>query len=212
MTIVLADDHALLRQGVRRVIEGRGELRVVGEACSGVEAVEQVMRCQPDIVILDISMRGLNGLEAAGQIHKRCPSCRIVMLSMHSDEHYVRRAVKQGASGYVLKNAVEGELLAALDAVQRGQSFFSPALGDWMPKNPSAEPRSDPEDRYDRLTERERHIFQLLAEGNGNKDIANALGLSLHTVETHRARIMEKMGLRSTAELVLSAVRRGIVQ
>lgn len=211
--ILLADDHTLVRQGLRRILEAREDLRVVAEAGSGVEAVELARLHLPDLVLLDVGMKGLNGIEALAQLRRVLPNLAVLMLSMHSDERYVVRALREGARGYVLKDCVEQELLEAVAAVRRGGRFFSPEVHRVVRRHGSdgAELPEQPVDRYDLLTERERHLYQLLAEGNSNKEIAALLSLSLHTVETHRARIMEKMGLHSAAELVLSAVRRGIV-
>jgi DNA-binding NarL/FixJ family response regulator len=186
----------------------------VAEAGSGAEAVELARQHQPDLAILDVTMKGLNGLEALSQIRKHAPAVTAIMLSMHSDERYVIRALKEGARGYVLKDCVEDELIKALLVVLEGGVFLSPGLNALLERRERealAHP-GVPADRYELLTERERHIYQLLAEGNSNKDIANRLKLSLHTVETHRARVMDKLGLHTAAELVLSAVRRGLVQ
>lgn len=210
--ILLADDHGLVRQGLRRIIESRPDLEVVAEASSGAEAVQLALEHRPDVVVMDVGMKGLNGLEALMQIRKHAPGVAVLMLSMHEDERYVSRAVREGASGYVVKDCVEDDLLQALAAVARGERFFSPSVSRLVATRTN-QARNDvlPDDRYELLTDRERHIYQLLAEGNANKEIAALLNLSQHTVETHRARIMDKMGLHSAAELVLSAVRRGIV-
>lgn len=211
--IMLADDHALVRQGLRRILETNPEFRVVAEAGSGTEAIELVATTRPDLAILDVGMKGLNGLEALAQMHRIAPGTAVLMLSMHADERYVLRALREGASGYVLKDCVEEELMGAIDAVRGGGRFFSPEVHRLVQRRgPGAGRMADaPDDRYELLTDRERHVYQLLAEGNSNKEIAAMLNLSLHTVETHRSRIMEKLGLHSAAELVLSAVRRGIV-
>jgi two-component system, NarL family, response regulator NreC len=203
--IVLADDHALVRQGVRRILESRPEFLVVAEAGSGIEAVSAAARFQPKVVVLDVSMKGGNGLEAIAGIRHVSPKSAVLMLSMYPDERYVRRAMRQGASGYLLKDAVEDELVEAIQTVSSGKQYFSPSLRGFTADTQTVD------DRYELLTDREKQIYQMLAEGNANKDIANALGISPHTVETHRARIMDKMSLHSAAELVLSAVRRGIV-
>jgi two-component system, NarL family, response regulator NreC len=211
--ILLVDDHTLVRQGLRRILESQPDLQVVAEAGSGTEAIELAREHRPDIVLLDVGMKGLNGLEALAQLRRLLPSISVLMLSMHADERYVVRAVREGASGYVLKDCVEQELIEAVAAVRAGGKFFSPSI-DRLLATRAAESGSGaapPDDRYEKLTDRERHVYQLLAEGNSNKEIAGQLGLSLHTVETHRSRIMEKLELHSAAELVLSAVRRGIV-
>lgn len=206
--VLLADDHALVRQGLRRILESRPEFEVVAEAGTGAEAVDLVREFRPGIAVLDVTMKGLNGLDALAQIRKQSPATLCVMLSMHADERYVLRALREGARGYILKDCVEDELIEALLAVNRGEAFLSGSIRALAEPGAALPP---PEDRYDLLTDRERHIYQLLAEGNSNKDIANSLGLSLHTVETHRSRIMDKLGLHTAAELVLSAVRRGLV-
>lgn len=210
--ILLVDDHTIMRQGLRQILEHEPQFAVVAEAGSGLEAVERAEEHRPDVAVMDIAMKELNGIEATAQILKRSPSTAVLILSMYSDERYVARAMKAGARGYLLKNSAGDELIRAVHAVRRGASFFSPAVAKVFRNGfaRSRDPR-DTEDPFDSLTERERQVYQLLAEGNCNKEIAARLDLSLHTVETHRWRIMEKMGLHSVAELVLSAVRRGLV-
>jgi two-component system, NarL family, response regulator NreC len=210
--VMLADDHTLLRQGLRRIIESDTELVVVAEASSGAEAVQLAEQHRPDVIVMDIAMKELNGIEAASQIQKCLPETAILILSMFSDERYIMRAVKAGARGYLLKDSVEEDLLKAIRSTHAGHSFFSPLIARTLLDGYARGLNSrDVEDRFELLTIRERQIYQLLAEGRGNKEIAQNLGLSLHTVETHRVRIMEKMDVHSAAELVLSAVRRGIV-
>lgn len=210
--ILLADDHTLMRQGLRHILESHADFDIVAEAASGIEAVEAAQRHKPDVAIVDVAMKELNGIEAASQILKNSPHTAILMLSMYSDERYVVRAVKAGARGYVLKNSAGDELIDAILTVQKGMAFFSPAVArifqDGFERLKDAR---DVNDRFELLTGRERQIYQLLAEGNSNKEIAARLNLSLHTVETHRWRVMEKLDLHSTADLVLSAVRRGLV-
>jgi DNA-binding NarL/FixJ family response regulator len=210
--ILLADDHAMMRQGLRHILESHADFEIVAEASSGIEAVEAARLHHPDVAIVDVAMKELNGIEATAQILKHSPHTAVLILSMYSDERYVLRSVKAGARGYVLKNSAGDELVQAILTVQKGTAFFSPAVARIF-QNGFARLKDAREtnDRYDLLTDRERQIYQLLAEGNSNKDIANRLTLSLHTVETHRWRLMEKMDLHSTAELVLSAVRRGMV-
>lgn len=210
--ILLADDHTLMRQGLRHILETHADFEVVAEASSGIEAVQAARDHHPDVAIVDVAMKELNGIEATAQILKHSPHTAVLILSMYSDERYVLRSVKAGARGYLLKNSAGDELVQAILTVQKGTAFFSPAVARIF-QNGFARLKDAREtnDRYDLLTDRERQIYQLLAEGNSNKDIANRLGLSLHTVETHRWRLMEKMDLHSTAELVLSAVRRGMV-
>ena len=207
--ILLADDHTLMRQGLRRILEDHPEFEVVAEADSGIEAVKSARQHRPDVAIVDVAMNELNGIEATLQIVRQSPRTAVLILSMHADERYVLRAVRAGARGYVLKNCAADELIDAVRSVHNGGSFFSPPVAKFF-RNGSVRPEEDG-DRFELLTGRERQIYQLLAEGNTNKDIAQRLNLSLHTVETHRWRIMEKLDLHNTAELVLSAVRRGMV-
>ena len=209
--LLLADDHTLMRQGLRHILEGQPDFDIVAEAGSGIEAVEAARVHKPDVAVVDVAMKELNGIEAAAQILKNSPRTAVLMLSMYSDERYVTRAVKSGARGYVLKNSAGDELIKAIQALQSGGAYFSPAVSRVFQDGFATRKDTNAEDRFDLLTSREKQIFQLLAEGNSNKDIANRLSLSLHTVETHRWRIMEKLDLHSVAELVLSAVRRGMV-
>lgn len=210
--ILIADDHTLMRQGLRHILESHDDFEIVAEASSGIEAVEAARSFKPDVAVVDVAMKELNGIEATAQMLKHSPHTAILILSMYSDERYVLRAVKAGARGYLLKNSAGDELIQAILAVQKGTAFFSPAVAQIF-QNGFARLRDarDMQDRFELLTDRERQIYQLLAEGNSNKDIANRLMLSLHTVETHRWRLMEKLDLHSTADLVLSAVRRGLV-
>ena len=210
--IVLADDHKLIRSGLRVLVEQQLDLTVVGEAGDGREAVMLAKSLKPDVAVMDIGMANLNGIEAALQITQANPEVAVVMLSMHSDESYVLRALKSGAKGYLLKDSAESDLIRAVRAVAEGKSFFSPAvskvlLDDYVRKLR----RSGAEDAYDLLTPREREILQLVAEGKSNKDVANLLNLSVYTVETHRANIMEKLHLKGIPELILFAVRKGII-
>jgi DNA-binding NarL/FixJ family response regulator len=210
--ILIADDHTLMRQGLRHILEGHEDFEIVAEASSGIEAVEAAREFKPDVAVVDVAMKELNGIEATAQMLKHSPHTAVLILSMYSDERYVLRAVKAGARGYLLKNSAGDELIQAILAVQKGTAFFSPAVAQIF-QNGFARLKDarDMQDRFELLTDRERQIYQLLAEGNSNKDIANRLSLSLHTVETHRWRLMEKLDLHSTADLVLSAVRRGLV-
>lgn len=210
--ILLADDHQLMRSGIRLMLEREADLGVVGEASDGREAVALAKTLRPDVVVMDIGMSSLNGIEAAKQITGDHPGTAIVMLSMHSDESYVLRALKAGARGYLLKDSAEADLIKAVHAVAGSKSFFSPAvskvlLDDYVRKLR----RSGTEDAYDLLTPREREVLQLIAEGKSNKDIANLLNLSVYTVESHRSNLMEKLNLRGLPEVILYAVRRGII-
>lgn len=207
---LIADDHALFRQGLRHILEDLGDVEVVAEASTGLEAVEECARLQPALAILDIGMKELNGIEAASQIRRRSPRTAVLILSMHDDERYVLRAAKAGASGYLLKDAVGDDLQQAIRAVARGGSYYGPSAKRVLEeRNALPAGEREVEDRYELLTERERQLYHLLAEGNRNKEIATRLNLSLHTVETHRTRIMEKLGVHNIAELLLGAVKRG---
>ena len=210
--ILLADDHAMMRQGLRHILESHSEFDIIAEASSGIEAIELARLHKPDVAIVDVAMKELNGIETTSQILRHSPQTAVLILSMYSDERYVVRAVKAGARGYVLKNSAGDELNEAIQNVHKGLSFFSPEVAQIFQEGfPRLREAGSINDRYELLTDRERQIYQLLAEANSNKDIAHRLNLSLHTVETHRWRIMEKLDLHSTAELVLSAVRRGMV-
>ena len=210
--IVLADDHKLMRSGLRVLLEQQPDFTVVGEASDGRDAVALVASQRPDVLVMDIGMPSLNGIEAAAQITQSHPEVAIVMLSMHSDESYVLRALKAGAKGYLLKDSAEADLIRAVHAVADGKSFFSPAvskvlLDDYVRKLQ----RSGTEDPYDLLTPREREVLQLVAEGKSNKEVAQLLNLSVYTIETHRSNIMEKLNLHGVPELILYAVRKGII-
>lgn len=211
--ILLADDHQLMRRGVRLMLEREPDLTVVGEASDGREAVALAKSLKPELVVMDVGMPNLNGIEAAHQMTLDHPELAIVMVSMHSDETYILRALKAGARGYLLKDSAEADLIKAVHAVAGGKSFFSPVvskllLDDYIRKLK----RSGTEDAYDLLTPREREILQLIAEGKSNKDIANLLDLSVYTVESHRANLMEKLNLHGLPELILYAVRRRIIE
>jgi DNA-binding NarL/FixJ family response regulator len=210
--ILLADDHNLFRQGLRRILESQEGFEVIAEAASGLEAIDLAKEHQPDVAIVDIAMKELNGIEATAQLLRQSPRTAVLILSMYSDERYVIRAIRAGARGYLLKDAVEEGLVQAIQQVHSGQAFFSPAVARILHDAHARDVQGHKvDDRYELLTERERQLYHMLAEGQSNKEIAGRLGLSLHTVETHRTRIMEKLGVHSIAELVLSAVRRGIV-
>ena len=210
--ILVADDHALIRQGIRALLAVDPSLVVVAEASDGREAVALANKHRPDIAIIDIRMKELNGIDVISQVVRYSPATAIIALSMFSDERYVNRAVRAGAKAYVLKDSSDDDLLRAVRAVQMGQSFFSPAVARVLLDAYSRKDEApDIEDRHELLSEREREVYQLLAEGRTNKTIADMLGVSVHTVETHRIRIMAKLDVHNMAELVLSAVRRGIV-
>ena len=210
--IVLADDHIVMRNGLRLLLERQPHLQVVGEAADGRQAVALSESANPDVVIMDIGMPNLNGIEAARQIVNRNPRTAIAILSMHSDESYVIRALKAGARAYLLKDSAEADLLAAVRALTEGKSFFSPAISKILVEDYMRQLENrGAEDTYELLTNREREILQLLAEGRTNKEVANMLNLSLYTVETHRTHILQKLNLHSVPELILYAVRKGII-
>ena len=210
--VFLADDHAIVRSGLRLLLEREPDFTVAGEAADGRAAVDALARESADVAVLDVAMPNLNGIEAAAQISRRRPETAVIMLSMHSDETYILRCLRAGARGYVLKESAEGELIAAIRAVRAGRSYFSPKVQRLLQRDHVAQlRRAGADDPYEALTEREREILQLAAEGNSNKEIAGRLSLSPLTVETHRKRIAEKLGLHGPAELILYAVRRGII-
>jgi DNA-binding NarL/FixJ family response regulator len=210
--ILLADDHNVMRNGLRLLLERQPNLQVVGEASDGKEAVELAASEKPDVVVMDIAMPHLNGVEAARQISARAPQTAVVILSMHSDESYVIRSLKAGARAYLLKDSAEADLIAAIHAIREGKSFFSPAVRNLLKEDYVHQLREmGAEDSYELLTNREREVLQLVAEGKSNKDVANLLNLSLYTVETHRTHILQKLNLHSVPELILYAVRKGII-
>ena len=210
--ILLADDHTVIRRGLRALLERQNGFAVVAEAADGREAVETAAAVGPDVAVIDIGMPNLNGIEAARRITEKRPETAIVILSMHADESYVLRALKSGARGYLLKDSPEEDLINAIRAVHKGKAFFSPEISKMLAEDYMRQMRQrGVEDSYELLTPREREILQMLGEGNSNKEVATKLNLSLHTVETHRGNILEKLNLHSTAEMILYAVRKGIV-
>lgn len=212
LRILLGDDHTLVRQGLRKILEERSDWEVVADASDGRDAVRQAAELEPDVAVLDIGMPLLNGIEATRQIVRRHPNIRVLILSMHSDEAYIIQALKAGARGYLLKDSADTELLRGVSAVAAGKSFFSPAVARVMLDDYVRHmAEKGMTDRFESLSEREREIFQLIAEGHSNKEIADVLSLSPATVETHRAHIFQKLDVHNTAELVLYAVRRGVI-
>jgi two-component system, NarL family, response regulator NreC len=210
--IALADDHTVLRAGLKSLLERHRDFEVVGEAGDGRELLRVVDEETPDIVITDIGMPKLNGAEATSQIVTKHPKTRVIVLSMHSDEAYVLRALKAGARGYLVKESAETDLLTAIRTVHAGKAFFSPSVSALLVEDYVRQMRDrGVEDSYELLSTREREVLQLVAEGQSNKDIANLLGLSVYTVETHRGNILQKLSLHSVPELVLYAVRKGVI-
>lgn len=212
LRILLGDDHTLLRHGLRKILQERAEWEVIAEAGDGREAVRLALEVKPDIAILDIGMPLMNGIEATRQILRRLPETQILILSMHANEAYIIQAMKAGAKGYLLKDSADTELLRGVDALAGGKSFFSPEVAKVM-LDDYVRHLADKglSDRYASLSEREREIFQLVAEGHSNKAIAELLSISSATVETHRAHVLQKLDVHNTAELVLYAVRRGVI-
>lgn len=210
--ILIADDHSIVRKGLRSALEESEDYRVVGEAANGREAVRLAEQMAPDIAIIDIGMPQLNGIEATSQIGKVSPNTRVLILSMHSDETYILRALTAGARGYLLKDTAENDVLAAVRAVAQGKAYFSPAIAKMLLDDyVGFLRRRGLDDSYDLLTDREKEVLQLLAEGQSNKEVANVLGIGVSTVETHRMNLMQKLNLHSTAEIVLYAVRKRII-
>jgi RNA polymerase sigma factor (sigma-70 family) len=210
--IVLADDHTVIRKGLRLLLEGQADFAVVGEASDGRAAVELAEQHKPNVVVMDVAMPQLNGIEAARQIAAKSPQTAIVFLSMHADESYVFRALKAGARAYLLKDSAEYDLINAIRAVSEGKASFSPAISKMLVENYMREMQErEVEDSYELLTTREREILQMLAEGKTNKEVAAILNLSLYTVETHRSNILQKLNLHSVPELILYAVRKGVI-
>lgn len=212
LRLLLADDHALVRHGLRKILEERPEWEVVAEAGDGRDAVAMILEHRPDVTVMDIGMPLLNGIDATRQVVHKWPEARVLMLSMHKDEPYVARAFQAGVKGYLLKDSVGSDLISAVEAVAKGQPFFSPDIASKM-VNDYVRRLGDAKvsDPYEALSDREREIFQLIAEAYSNKDIATILGISPATVETHRARILQKLDIHNAAEVVLYAVRRGII-
>lgn len=205
--IVLADDHGVVRQGFRRILDAQPDMEIVGEASNGKEALELAAKFTPDVVVMDVAMPELNGIEATRRMAETAPRARVLALSMHKDSVYVREILRAGARGYLLKDAVDEDLIAAVRAVSRGEGYLSPGVADAV----LTDYRQHVTDPIDLLTSREREVLQLIAEGKTNKEIATTLNLSVYTVDAHRGRIMEKLNLHSTGELVRFAIRKGLV-
>jgi two-component system response regulator NreC len=211
--ILLADDHTVVRKGLRLLLEGQPDFEVVADAADGRAAVALAEQHLPDVVVMDVAMPGMNGIEAARQISSKLPQIAIVFLSMHADESYVLKALKCGARGYLLKDSAEQDLISAVIAVRQGKAFFSPAISKMLVEDYLRQMQDrQVEDSYDLLTTREREVLQLLAEGRSNKEVAAVLHLSLYTVETHRANILQKLNLHNQAELILYAIRKGVIR
>jgi two-component system response regulator NreC len=211
---MLADDHAILRSGLSKLLSEEPDIEVVGEAENGREAVQKAPELNPDIVLMDIGMPVMNGMEATKQIKKRMPEVKVLVLTMHDNEEYLFQVLQAGASGYVLKKAADSDLVNAIHVVARGDCFLYPSAAKMVVEDYLEKLRSgqEPTSSYDTLTEREREILKLVAEGYTNREIAENLFISVKTVETHKSNIMEKLNLHKRAELVRYAIRKGILQ
>lgn len=210
--ILLADDHNVLREGMRLLLERQPGFEVVGDAEDGRQTLRLVQELNPDVVVMDIAMPNLNGIETTRRIAEHFPRTAVVVLSMHHDESYVLRSLKAGARAYLLKDALKSELISAIQAVAAGKSFFSPKVSQILQEDyVQSLARKDEDDTFELLTDREHEILQLIAEGKTNKEVANLLSLSIHTVDTHRTHILQKLNLHSVPELILYAVRKGII-
>ncbi len=202
ITVLLADDHSLVRRGFRRILEDEEGMQVVGEASNGVEAIRNAYELKPKVVVMDLSMPELYGVQATKEIVKHLPGTEVLILSMHSDDNYVRNALDAGAKGYLLKSGIDVDLVGAIKAVADGKRFIGSGLKYVA---------QEQEDEVNKLTGREKQVLQLIAQGKSNKEIARLLDLSVNTVSVHRANLMEKMNIHRTAELVLFAIRKGLV-
>ena len=212
LRVLLADDHGVVRKGLRFLLERQPDMEIVGEAGDGREAVRLAEETHPDIVIIDIGMPLLNGIEATSQMVKRNPTLGVIILSVHSDEDYLLSALNAGAKGYLLKDSAEVDLVRAIQAVHKGTPFFSPEIAKTMLEDYMRFlQQRDLQDSYELLTDREKEVLQLLAEGKSNKEAASILNVSVYTVDSHRTHLMQKLNLHNTAEIVLYAVRKKII-
>ena len=205
--VLLADDHTILRRGVRMLVDSQLDMEVVGEAKTGREAIDEARRLKPDIVVMDVSMPELNGIEGTRQICDELTQTKVLALSMHKDSVYVREILRAGARGYLLKDSEDDDLLKAIRAVARGEAFLSPAISDAV----LTDYRKHVSNPIDLLTSREREILTMIAEGKANKEIATILNLSVYTVESHRGSVMEKLNLHNTGDIVRFALRNGLI-
>jgi two-component system response regulator NreC len=210
-TILLADDHRIVRQGLRALLEAEPDFSLVGETGDGLEAIQLAERLQPDVIVLDLMMPGINGLEATRQISDNCPQTRVVILSMHADEAYVLEALRNGASGYVLKDSSADDLVRAVREVEAGRRYLSPPLSERAIEAYTRKAQETSLDPYEKLTNREREVLHLAAEGHSSTEIAERLSISSRTVETHRANMMRKLDLHSQTDLIRYALKRGII-
>lgn len=212
ITLVVAEDHHLVRQGFKALLAGERDFRLLGEAADGLEALALVERCKPNVLVLDLMIPRLHGLEVTRQVRQECPATRVVILSMHADEPYVMEALRNGASAYVLKDCTAADLTKAVREAAAGRRYLSPALAERAIEGYMRKPGEVGLDAYETLTTRERQVLQLAAEGWSNPDVAKKLFISARTAETHRANLMRKLGLKSQTDLVKFAIRKAIIQ
>jgi DNA-binding NarL/FixJ family response regulator len=212
LRVLLADDHGIVRRGLRTMLEGAGDISVVGEAADGLEALRLCTELRPEVLIVDVGMPKLNGIDVVARALKALPALKVIVLSMHSDEAYIIRSLAAGAHAYLLKEATDEDLLPALHAVTAGKRFFSPAVSTVLAGEYVRQLRERGlQDSYDLLTDREKEVLQLLAEGRSNKEVAVLLEVGVSTIETHRANLMQKLNLHNTADIVLYAVRKRLI-
>lgn len=210
--VLLVEDHTIVRKGLRSLLEYEPDIEIVGEAADGREALQKIEELTPDVALMDLAMPGLNGLEATRQSRRRFPHTSVLILSVHTNEEYVLEVLRAGASGYVVKKAAPDELVGAIKAVFAGESYLSPSVSrqvidDYLRQTANAAE----EDSYQSLTDREREVLQLLAEGHTNREVAEMLSISVKTVETHRAHLLEKLGISTLADLIKFAIRKGVI-
>ncbi len=205
--ILLADDHTIVRQGLKLIISSHADLQVIGEAANGREVLELAEKLKPDVILMDVAMPELNGIEATRRVRDISPRTKVLVLSMHKEAVYVREILKAGARGYILKDAIDTELISAIQSVARGDGYISPAISGTL----LSDYRQNITNPLDLLSSREREVLQLIAEGKTNKEVATRLNLSVYTVDSHRGKIMEKLNLHSTGELVRFAMKQGLV-
>ena len=209
--VLVADDHTIVRQGLVGILKASPDIEVVAEASDGNEAVEKSLKTKPDVVVLDVSMPRLSGIEAARRIHEALPAARILVLTMHDDEEYILKMVRAGASGYLLKDGAASELLAGIRNLKAGKTHYGPHASRALEEAFARDRPAEPADPYERLTDREREVFQLVVEGRTNAEIGELLFISAKTVDNHRTRLMEKLGLHSAAEVIRYAARHKLL-
>jgi DNA-binding NarL/FixJ family response regulator len=211
MRVLIVDDHTMVRESLVGALQAAGDVQVVAQAANGAEALEKALQARPEIVITDLSMPGINGIEVVRRLREVLPEARVLVLTMHTEDEYVLQAVRAGASGYLAKDSDTSELLAALRSLHAGRGYFSPRAARTIAEQ-LQHPERTLDDPYGRLTTREREVFHLMAEGLTTKEVARRLGISVKTAENHRGRVLAKLGMRNTAELVRYALRKGLLQ